>query len=135
MKLYSIKSKFFTLNGGAMLGIVPKSLWQRTTPADERNLCTLTTRLLLIEDGRQLIFIHPAIGDTQVDKSFSHYYLHGDASLDRSFAKHGFHRDDITDIILTHLHFDDCGGAIKREGDRLVPAFKKARFWSNEKHW
>lgn len=135
MKLYSIETEFFKLDGGAMFGVVPKSLWQRTNPADERNLCTLTNRLLLIENGKQLILIDTAIGDKQDDKFFSHYYLHGDASLDRSLAKHGFHRDDITDIILTHLHFDHCGGAIKREGDRLVPAFKNARFWSNEKHW
>lgn len=135
MKLYTIDTGFFKLDGGAMFGVVPKSLWQRTNPADERNLCTWTNRLLLIEDGKQLILVDTAIGDKQDEKFFSHYFLHGDATLDSSLAKYGFHRDDITDIILTHLHFDHCGGAIKREGEHLVPAFSNARFWSNEKHW
>lgn len=135
MKLYTIDTGFFKLDGGAMFGVVPKSLWQRTNPADERNLCTWANRLLLIEDGKQLILIDTAIGDKQDNKFFSHYFLHGDATLDSSLAKYGFHRDDITDIILTHLHFDHCGGAVKREGERLVPTFKNARFWSNKKHW
>lgn len=135
MKLYTIDTGFFKLDGGAMFGVVPKSLWQRTNPADERNLCTWTNRLLLIEDGKQLILVDTAIGDKQDEKFFSHYFLHGDATLDGSLAKYGFHRDDITDVILTHLHFDHCGGAVKREGERLLPAFKNARFWSNEKHW
>lgn len=118
-----------------MFGVVPKSLWQRTNPADERNLCTWATRLLLIEDGKQLTLVDTGLGDKQDDKFFGHYFRHGDATLDNSLAKHGFHRDDITDIILTHLHFDHCGGAVIREGERLLPAFKNARFWSNEKHW
>lgn len=135
MKLYTIDTGFFKLDGGAMFGVVPKSLWQRTNPADERNLCTWATRLLLIEDGKQLTLVDTGLGDKQDDKFFGHYFRHGDATLDNSLAKHGFHRDDITDIILTHLHFDHCGGAVIREGERLLPAFKNARFWSNEKHW
>lgn len=118
-----------------MFGVVPKSLWQRTNPADENNLCTWANRLLLIEDGNRLTLVDTALGDKQDAKFFGHYHLHGSDTLDSSLAKHGFHRDDITDIILTHLHFDHCGGAIKREGDLLVPAFKNANFWSNEKHW
>ncbi|NGF56031.1 MBL fold metallo-hydrolase [Parapedobacter sp. SGR-10] len=135
MKLYTIDTGYFKLDGGAMFGVVPKSLWQRTNPADANNLCTWTNRLLLIEDGKRLTLVDTAIGDKQDDKFFSHYYLHGDDTLDKSLAKYGFHRDDITDVFLTHLHFDHCGGAIKREGEKLIPAFKNARFWSNEKHW
>lgn len=135
MQLYTINTGFFKLDGGAMFGVVPKVLWQRTNPADQNNLCTWTNRLLLIEEGDRLTLIDTGIGDKQDEKFFSHYYLHGDDTLDKSLASHGFHRDDITDIILTHLHFDHCGGAIVREGEKLIPAFKNARFWSNEKHW
>lgn len=135
MNLYSIDTGFFKLDGGAMFGVVPKSLWQRTNPADANNLCTWATRLLLIEHGNRLTLVDTGLGDKQDDKFFSHYYLHGNETLDGSLKKHGFHRDDITDVILTHLHFDHCGGAIVREGDRLSPAFKNAEFWSNEKHW
>ncbi len=135
MKLYTIDTGYFKLDGGAMFGVVPKSLWQRTNPTDANNLCTWTNRLLLIEDGKRLTLVDTAIGDKQDDKFFGHYYLHGDDTLDKSLARYGFHRDDITDIFLTHLHFDHCGGAIKREGEKLIPAFKNARFWSNEKHW
>ena len=135
MKLYTIDTGFFKLDGGSMFGVVPKSIWQKTNPADERNLCTWATRLLLIEDGKQLTLIDTAIGDKQDEKFFSHYFMHGDATLDSSLAKYGFHRDDITDVILTHLHFDHCGGAVKRDGERLIPAFKNANYWSNEKHW
>ncbi|GHE23214.1 MBL fold metallo-hydrolase [Sphingobacterium griseoflavum] len=135
MKLYTIDTGFFKLDGGAMFGVVPKSIWQKTNPADERNLCTWATRLLLIEDGKRLTLIDTALGDKQDDKFFSYYFRHGDATLDQSLAQHGFHRDDITDVILTHLHFDHCGGAVVREGDQLRPAFKNAQFWSNEKHW
>ncbi|WP_140938195.1 MBL fold metallo-hydrolase [Sphingobacterium lumbrici] len=135
MKLYSIDTGFFKLDGGAMFGVVPKAIWHKSNPADDKNLCTWANRLLLIEDGKRLTLVDTAIGDKQDDKFFSHYYLHGDATLDSSLANYGFHRDDITDILLTHLHFDHCGGAIRREGDRLVPAFKNAHYWSNEKHW
>ncbi|WP_437918200.1 MBL fold metallo-hydrolase [Sphingobacterium sp. LRF_L2] len=135
MKLYTIDTGFFKLDGGAMFGVVPKSIWQKTNPADERNLCTWATRLLLIEDGKQLTLIDTALGNKQEDKFFGHYFRHGDATIDNSLAKYGFHRDDITDVILTHLHFDHCGGAVERAGDRFIPAFKNAKFWSNEKHW
>lgn len=135
MKLYTINTEFFKLDGGAMFGVVPKALWQRTNPADANNLCTFTNRLLLIEDGDRLTLIDTGMGDKQSDKFFSHYYIHGEDNLDKSLRAHGFHRDDITDVILTHLHFDHCGGAVRREGEKLIPAFKNARFWSNKKHW
>ena len=135
MKLYSIDTGFFKLDGGAMFGVVPKSIWNKLNPADENNLCSWALRCLLIEDGDRLILIDNGIGDKQDAKFFSHYYLHGDASLDNSLAKHGFHRDDITDVILSHLHFDHCGGSIMRETDKLIPAFKNAQYWSNERHW
>jgi glyoxylase-like metal-dependent hydrolase (beta-lactamase superfamily II) len=135
MNIYSIDTGFFKLDGGAMFGVVPKSLWSRTNPADENNLCTWAMRLLLIEDGKQLILVDTGIGDKQSEKFFSHYFLHGDATLDKSLAKHGFHRDDITDVFLTHLHFDHVGGAIKRDGEKLIPAFKNAYYWSNKQHW
>lgn len=135
MKLYTIETGFFKLDGGAMFGVVPKTLWSKTNPADENNLCSWAMRCLLIEDGNRLILIDNGIGDKQDAKFFSHYYLHGDATLDKSLAAHGFHRNDITDVFLTHLHFDHCGGSIVREGDKLVPAFKNATFWSNEDHW
>ena len=135
MNIYSINTGFFKLDGGAMFGVVPKSIWNKLNPADENNLCTWAIRSLLIEDGNRLILIDNGIGNKQDAKFFSHYYLHGDDTLDKSLAAHGFHRNDITDVILTHLHFDHCGGSIEREGGQLVTAFKKASFWSNEKHW
>lgn len=135
MQLYTIDTGFFKLDGGAMFGVVPKSLWQKTNPPDARNLCTWATRLLLIEDGARLILIDTGLGDKQDAKFFGHYDLHGDDTLDKSLAKHGYARQDITDVFLTHLHFDHCGGAIARQGDRLVPAFTNAIYWSNERHW
>jgi glyoxylase-like metal-dependent hydrolase (beta-lactamase superfamily II) len=135
MKLYTIDTGFFKLDGGAMYGVVPKSIWQKLNPADENNMCTWAMRCLLIEDGNKLILVDNGIGNKQDEKFFRHYYLHGDATLDSSLAKHGFHRDDITDVFLTHLHFDHCGGSIIREGDKLVPAFKNAVYWSNPQHW
>lgn len=135
MKLYTIETGFFKLDGGAMFGVVPKSIWQKSNPADANNLCTWAMRCLLIEDGSRLILVDTGIGNKQDEKFLSHYYLHGDDTLDRSLAKYGFHRDDITDVILTHLHFDHCGGAIERYGDQLVPAFKNAIYWSNQQHW
>lgn len=135
MNLYTIDTGFFKLDGGAMFGVVPKSLWQHTNPADENNLCTWANRLLLIEDGKRLTLVDTALGDKQDTKFFGHYFIHGDDTLDKSLAKFGFHRDDITDVFLTHLHFDHCGGAIKLEGDKFVPAFRNAKFWSNQKHW
>jgi len=135
MKLYSINTGYFKLDGGAMFGVVPKSMWNKINPADENNLCSWALRCLLIEDGNRLILIDNGNGDKQDAKFFKHYYLHGDDTLDKSLAKHGFHRDDITDAFLTHLHFDHCGGSINREGDKLVPAFKNATYWSNKAHW
>lgn len=135
MQLYTIETGFFKLDGGAMFGVVPRTLWSKVHPADENNLCTWAMRCLLIEEGNRLILVDNGIGDKQDAKFFGHYYLHGDNTLDKSLAKHGFHRDDITDVFLTHLHFDHCGGSIIREGDRLVPAFKNATYWSNERHW
>ena len=135
MKLYSINTGYFKLDGGAMFGVVPKSMWNKINPADENNLCSWALRCLLIEDGNRLILIDNGNGDKQDAKFFSHYYLHGDDTLDKSLAKYGFHRDDITDAFLTHLHFDHCGGSISREGDKLVPTFKNATYWSNKEHW
>jgi glyoxylase-like metal-dependent hydrolase (beta-lactamase superfamily II) len=135
MNLYSIETELFKLDGGAMFGVVPKVIWNEINPADEKNLCTWAMRCLLIEDDEKLILIDNGIGNKQDERFLRHYYLHGDNTLDKSLAKHGFHRDDITDVFLTHLHFDHCGGSINREGDNLVPAFKNAIYWSNEVHW
>ena len=135
MQLYTIETGFFKLDGGAMFGVVPKTMWSKFHPADENNLCSWAMRCLLIEEGNRLILVDNGIGDKQDAKFLGHYYLHGDDTLDKSLARHGFHRDDITDVFLTHLHFDHCGGSIVREGDRLVPAFKNATYWSNERHW
>lgn len=118
-----------------MFGVVPKVIWNEINPADEKNLCTWAMRCLLIEDEGRLVLIDNGIGTKQDEKFLRHYYLHGDNTLDKSLAKHGFHRNDITDVFLTHLHFDHCGGSIIREGDKLVPAFKNAVYWSNEEHW
>jgi hypothetical protein len=135
MNLYSINTGYFKLDGGAMFGVVPKSMWNKLNPADENNLCSWAMRCLLIEDGNRLILVDNGMGDKQDAKFFGHYYLHGNDSLDSSLAKHGFHRNDITDVFLTHLHFDHCGGSISRAGNQLIPAFKNAQFWSNENHW
>jgi len=135
MKLYNINTGYFKLDGGAMFGVVPKSIWNKLNPADENNMCSWALRCLLIEDEGRLILIDNGMGDKQDAKFFGHYYLHGDDTLDRSLAKYGFTKDDITDVFLTHLHFDHCGGSIVRDGDKLVPAFKNATYWSNEKHW
>jgi glyoxylase-like metal-dependent hydrolase (beta-lactamase superfamily II) len=135
MNLYSINTGYFKLDGGAMFGVVPKSIWNKINPADENNMCSWALRCLLIEDGDRLILIDNGMGNKQDAKFFSYYYLHGDDTLDKSLAKHGFNKDDITDVFLTHLHFDHCGGSIIREGDKLVPAFKNAVYWNNEEHW
>ncbi len=135
MKLYTINTGYFKLDGGAMFGVVPKSIWNKLNPADDNNMCSWALRCLLIEDKGKLILIDNGMGDKQDAKFFGHYYLHGDDTLDKSLAKHGFTKDDITDVFLTHLHFDHCGGSIVKEGDKLLPAFKKATYWSNEKHW
>ena len=137
MKLYPIESGNFKLDGGAMFGVVPKSLWSRTNPADENNMIDMAARCLLIEDGERLILIDTGMGDKQNEKFFSYYYQWGDHSIDKSLQKYGFHRDDITDVFLTHLHFDHCGGSIQWNKDRTgyETAFKNARFWTNKEHW
>jgi len=137
MRIYPIETGNFKLDGGAMFGVVPKSIWQKTNPADENNMISMGMRCMLIEDGDRLTLIDTGIGNKQSDKFFGYYYLYGDFSLDTSLAKYGFHRDDITDVFLTHLHFDHCGGAIQWNKDRTgyEPAFKNARFWSNQRHW
>ncbi|UKM65510.1 MBL fold metallo-hydrolase [Flavobacteriaceae bacterium GSB9] len=137
MQLYPIQAGNLKLDGGAMFGVVPKTLWNRTNPADANNMIDIATRCLLIEDGNRLILIDTGMGNKQSDKFFGYYYLWGDFSLDKSLAQYGFHRDDITDVFLTHLHFDHCGGSIQWNKDRTgyEPAFKNAHFWSNKDHW
>ena len=136
MKIYPIETGNFKLDGGAMFGVVPKSIWQKTNPADSNNLIEMSMRCLLIEEGNRLILIDTGLGNKQSNKFFSHYALYGDFSLDASLKKLGFHKDDITDVFLTHLHFDHCGGVIEKDKNGLlIPAFKNAKVWSNDKHW
>ncbi|MEY4110326.1 MAG: hypothetical protein RLZZ46_681 [Bacteroidota bacterium] len=137
MQLYTIHTGNFKLDGGAMHGVVPKSLWQKHNPADDNNMCSWAMRCLLVEHENRLILIDNGIGDKQDEKFFGFYYLHGNDTLDNSLKKHGFSRDDITDVFLTHLHFDHCGGSIRRtkNGEGFEPAFPNAVFWSNSKHW
>ena len=135
MNLYTINTGYFKLDGGAMFGVVPKSIWNKINPADENNLCNWALRCLLIEDGNRLILVDNGMGDKQDAKFFGHYYLNGNDTLDKSLAANGFNRNDITDVLLTHLHFDHCGGSIIKEGGKLVPAFKNASYWSNARHW
>jgi glyoxylase-like metal-dependent hydrolase (beta-lactamase superfamily II) len=135
MKLYSINTGYFKLDGGAMFGVVPKSIWHKINPSDENNMCGWALRSMLIEDGDRLFLVDNGMGDKQDAKFFSYYYMYGDDTLDKSLAKYGFNREDITDVILTHLHFDHCGGSIMKAGDKLVPAFKNAVYWSNKDHW
>lgn len=135
MNLHVIHTGFFKLDGGAMFGVVPKSIWQKTNPPDHNNLCTWAMRCLLIEDGGKLILLDNGIGDKQDEKFFSHYYLHGEDSLTTSIHKAGFSENEITDMFLTHLHFDHCGGGVKRSGENLVLTFPNAKYWSNADHW
>ena len=136
MRLYTIETGNFKLDGGAMFGVVPKPLWERTNPADENNRIDMAARSLLIEDGERLILVDTGLGNKQSDKFFRHYALWGEHSLARSLNKLGFHNDDITDVVFTHLHFDHCGGAIVRNKKGFFePAFKNARFWSHKDHW
>ena len=137
MKLYAIETGNFKLDGGAMFGVVPKTIWNKTNPADANNLIDIAARCLLIEDGNRLILIDTGMGNKQSEKFFGYYSLWGSHSLDASLAMHGFHRDDITDVFMTHLHFDHCGGSIQWNKDRTgyEPAFKNAKFWTNENHW
>ncbi|MGM5469113.1 MBL fold metallo-hydrolase [Flavobacteriaceae bacterium LMO-SS05] len=137
MKLYPINCGNFKLDGGAMFGVVPKSLWQKTNPADVNNMIDIATRSLLIEDGNRLILIDTGMGNKQSDKFFGYYHLWGNDTIDKSLKQYGFHRHDITDVFMTHLHFDHCGGSIQWNNDRTgyEPAFKNALYWSNEDHW
>jgi len=135
MKLHTINTGFFKLDGGAMFGVVPKAIWQKTNPADANNLCTWAMRCLLIEDGNKLTLVDTGIGNKQNEKFFSHYYLHGDDTIAKSLSDLGFSTSDITDVFLTHLHFDHVGGAVVRDGEQLIPAFKNATYWSNKRHW
>ncbi|MDD5151323.1 MAG: MBL fold metallo-hydrolase [Flavobacterium sp.] len=137
MKLYPIETGNFKLDGGAMFGVVPKTIWSRTNPADSNNLIDLAARCLLIEDGNRLILIDNGMGNKQSEKFFGYYSLWGSHSLDNSLAKYGFHRDDITDVFLSHLHFDHCGGSVNWNKDKTgyEVAFKNAKYWTNENHW
>lgn len=137
MNIYPIEAGNFKLDGGAMFGVVPKTLWNKTNPADENNLIDIAARCLLIQDSNRLILIDTGMGNKQTDKFFSYYSLWGNHSLDSSLQKLGFHRDDITDVFMTHLHFDHCGGSVNWNKDRTgyETAFKNAKFWSNENHW
>lgn len=135
MNLHVINTGFFKLDGGAMFGVVPKTIWQRTNPADENNLCTWAMRCLLIEEDDRLILIDNGIGTKQDDKFFSHYFLHGDDNLVRSIHQAGFSEKEISDMFLTHLHFDHCGGGVVRNGDKLELTFPNAKYWSNSDHW
>jgi glyoxylase-like metal-dependent hydrolase (beta-lactamase superfamily II) len=137
MKLHPIEAGNFKLDGGAMFGVVPKTIWNKTNPADENNLIDIAARCLLIEDGNRLTLIDTGMGNKQSDKFFSYYSLWGDHSLDTSLKNAGFHRDDITDVFMTHLHFDHCGGSVNWNKDKTgyEVAFKNAKFWTNENHW
>lgn len=137
MKIFPIEAGNFKLDGGAMFGVVPKSLWTRTNPADNNNMIDIAARCMLIENGDRLTLIDTGMGDKQSDKFFGYYFQWGEHSLDKSLKKHGFHRDDITDVFMTHLHFDHCGGSVQWNHDRTgyEPAFKNAKFWSNKDHW
>ena len=124
------------LDGGAMFGVVPKSIWQKTNPADNNNMVKIAARCLLIEDGSRLVLIDAGMGDKQSEKFFSYYYRWGEDTLESSLKKHGFHPDDVTDVFLTHLHFDHCGGAvIKTRKGSLETTFKNAKYWTNKDHW
>ncbi|MBA4739289.1 MAG: MBL fold metallo-hydrolase, partial [Flavobacteriaceae bacterium] len=136
MNLYPIIAGNFMLDGGAMFGVVPKSIWQKTNPADNNNMVKIAARCLLIEDGDRLVLIDAGMGDKQSEKFFGYYYRWGKDSLESSLKKLGFHADDVTDVFLTHLHFDHCGGGVIRSGESsFETTFKNARYWSNKGHW
>ena len=137
MKIYPIEAGNFKLDGGAMFGVVPKTIWNKTNPADENNLIDIAARCMLVEDGNRLILIDTGMGNKQSEKFFSYYSLWGNESLDNSLAKHGFHRDDVTYVFMTHLHFDHCGGSVNWNHDKtgFEVAFKNAKFWTNDNHW
>jgi glyoxylase-like metal-dependent hydrolase (beta-lactamase superfamily II) len=137
MELFTIDAGYFKLDGGAMFGVVPKSIWNKANPADENNMIRMATRCLLVQDGDRLMLIDNGLGNKQDDKFFGHYFLHGDDSLEKSLNKHGFKKSDITDMVLTHLHFDHCGGSIEFNSDRTKyqTAFPNATYWVGEEHW
>lgn len=135
MKLHVINTGFFKLDGGAMFGVVPKTIWQKTNPANENNLCTWAMRCLLVEDGDKLVLIDNGIGDKQDEKFLSHYFLSGDDTLAKSLHAAGFHENDVTDMFLTHLHFDHCGGGVTKNDNTFALTFPKAKYWSNRAHW
>lgn len=137
MKLHPIEAGNFKLDGGAMFGVVPKTIWSKTNPADNNNLIDIAARCLLIEDENRLILIDTGMGNKQSDKFFGYYSQWGNHNLDASLAAKGFHRDDITDVFMTHLHFDHCGGSVIWNKDRTgyEVAFKNAKFWTNKNHW
>ncbi|RCR68558.1 MBL fold metallo-hydrolase [Larkinella punicea] len=135
MTVQTIDTGFFKLDGGAMFGVVPKSLWNKANPADERNLCTWAMRCLLVEESNRLLLVDTGLGDKQDTRFFSHYEPHGDASLLKSIRQAGYSEKDITDVLLTHLHFDHVGGAVSRTSDQLVPTFPSATYWSHSAHW
>ena len=136
MELFTVDTGFFKLDGGAMFGVVPKSIWSRSNPSDENNLCPWAMRCLLVSDGNRLVLIDNGIGDKQDARFFSHYYLHGDASLAKSLQQLGVHPTDITDVFLTHLHFDHCGGSVKYGSHgQYELTFPRATYWTNEDHW
>ena len=137
MNIYPIEAGNFKLDGGAMFGVVPKTIWNRTNPADNNNLIDIAARCLLIEDGNRLILIDNGMGNKQSEKFFGYYYQWGDFNIDQSLKNAGFHRDDITDVFMTHLHFDHCGGSVIWNKDKTgyEVAFKNAKFWTNENHW
>lgn len=135
MQIHTIDTGLFKLDGGAMFGVVPKTLWSRKYPADSNNLCTWAMRCLLVEEGNRLILIDTGLGDKQSNKFFSYYEPHGEDTLLGSIQRLGYTPNDITDVVLTHLHFDHCGGAVKRDGEQLTPTFPRATYWSHEDHW
>ena len=137
MELYPIEAGNFKLDGGAMFGVVPKSIWSKTNPADTNNMIDIAARCLLIEDGNRLTLIDTGMGNKQSDKFYGYYYPWGSYNLDSSLKKKGFHKDDITDVFLSHLHFDHCGGAVQWNKNKTgyEPAFKNAIYWSNKNHW
>lgn len=135
MKLHTVLAGYFKLDGGAMHGVVPKSMWQKVNPADDANMCTWAMRCLLIEHNDRVILVDNGMGTKQDEKFFSHFHPHGEENIESSIAAHGYKPEDITDVFLTHLHFDHCGGSVKREDDKLVTAFPNATYWSNKAHW
>ncbi|MFM7854871.1 MAG: MBL fold metallo-hydrolase [Flammeovirgaceae bacterium] len=135
MRLHVVNTGYFKLDGGAMFGVVPKSIWQKTNPADSDNLCTWAMRCLLVEDGNRLMLIDNGIGNKQDEKFLSHYHLHGEDNLTKSLNTLGFSEGDITDMFLSHLHFDHCGGGIRKTGEKFQLTFPRATYWSNKDHW